>query len=194
MFSAVRRAGRKIKQLPLILSHFLPSCFFFSSILFIPQAGVKGKLGRLLGVFEVSFLPKLAEQSAHVTAQRSKPLCVFVIFKHLSVSPPPSDISPAKPGPEAPDVRLRVDGDRNAGGLGGLGQHRYAAAPSPIFTDATRRARSGSSFTSAPGAVIYVQAYRLHGGGGVGGGQEAVDLGQRSWLQYVTAVSWHMRQ
>lgn len=127
---------------------------------------MKGKLGRLLGVFEVSFLPKLAEQSAHVTAQRSKPQCVF---KHLSVSPPPSDISPAKPGPEAPDVRLRVDSDRNAGGLGGLGQHRYAAAPSPIFTDATRRARSGSSFTSAQGAVIYVQAYRLHGSGGVWG-------------------------
>lgn len=45
--------------------------FFIFSILFIPQAGVKGKLGRLLGVFEVSFLPKLAEQSAHVTPQRS---------------------------------------------------------------------------------------------------------------------------
>lgn len=48
--------------------NFLSSCFascphvFY--ILFIPQAGVKGKLGRLLGVFEVSILRKLAEQSA----------------------------------------------------------------------------------------------------------------------------------
>lgn len=67
MSSAVCRAGRKIKT----SSHpvLLPALMFFLKILFIPQAGVKGKLGRLLGVFEVSILRKLAEQSAPTTGE-----------------------------------------------------------------------------------------------------------------------------
>lgn len=115
------------------------------------------------------------------------------------MSPPPSDISPAKPGPEAPDVRLRVDGDRDAGGLGGLGQHRYAAAPSPILTDATRRARSGSAFTSVLDAVIYVQAYRLHGGRGMGGGngcksgQAILAAVCHSWQVAHAVVTWALK-
>ena len=36
-------------------------------------------------------------------------------------------ISTAKPGQEAPDVRLRVDRHRDPGGLGGLRQHRYGS-------------------------------------------------------------------
>lgn len=180
MFSAVGGAGRKIIKLPVILSHFLPSCPCF--LWFLPQAGVKGKLGRLLGVFEVS--------KVHQSQQKFQTICDSETFLHLNIYPPLPNVPPAKPGPEASDVRLRVDGDGNTGGLGGLGQHRYAAAAN-IYRCHTPPWRSGSSFTLVLDAVIYVQAYILHGQWGEGG--EPVNLGRRSCLHYVTAVSWHMR-
>lgn len=83
-----------------------------------PQAGVKGKLGRLLGVFEVRlFSPSWLDR--------------FNSWMDVSgddvITVPHTEIvyfsTTAEPGPETPDVRVCADGHRDAGCLGGLCQY-----------------------------------------------------------------------
>lgn len=82
-----------------------------------PQAGVKGKLGRLLGVFEVSSHASQMTLSTYICSklltepQKKKRRCLhlyqicYIVINGVFVFPK------AKPRSEAPDLRVRVDCD-----------------------------------------------------------------------------------
>lgn len=77
------------------------------------QAGVKGTLGRLVGVFEVTFEPSSSVFISHSMLMREKLTFFFFFF-----------FAPPEPRAETQNLRLCSYRHWGTGGLGGLGQHR----------------------------------------------------------------------